>query len=214
MNGSTECKSILRVDCGECPREPHTKSSALDYLNFFSNDIDWELISKQFKDIDWTLVLTGFSPDEQLAIIMEKIHNICKANIPLRKSANKTGKPKIPRDRRILMRKRKKVSDQLKLSLSDAWKKKLQRKLVDIEILLQESHHSSKLASEIKAVEAIKTNPKYFYSYAMKFSTLSSSVGPLINENNLYTGSSKEMADFFSNQYKSAFSEPSMIQIM
>ena len=57
-----ECKSILRVDCVESNELP-TKSSALDYLNFFSNDIDWELISNQFKSIDWRLMLTGLSPD-------------------------------------------------------------------------------------------------------------------------------------------------------
>ena len=208
-----ECKSILGVDCGESSNEPPTKSSALDYLNFFSNDIDWELISKQFKDIDWRVVLSGASPDEQLAIIMEKIHNICKANIPLRKSANKSGKPKIPRDRRILMRKRKKLSDKLKLTLSEQRKSKLQRKLVDIEISLQQSHQKSRMASEIKAVEAIRNNPKYFYSYAKKLSTFNSSVGPLINEKNLYTGSSKEMADILSNQYNSVFSEPSNVTL-
>ena len=100
------------------------------------------------------------------------------------------------------------MSEQLKLSLSEARKKKLQRKLVDIEISLQQSHRLTRVASEIKAVDSIRKNPKYFYSYAKKFSTLSSRVGPLLDSNNLYTGSSKEMAEILSNQYKSVFSEP------
>ena len=33
-------------------------------------------------------------------------------------------------------------------------------------------------------------------------------MGPLLDNNNLYTGSSKEMAEILSNQYKSVFSEP------
>ena len=60
------------------------------------------------------------------------------------------------------MRKRKAIFDQLKLELSETRKKKLNRKLVDIEVSLQKSHHISKIAGETKALEAIKKNPKYF----------------------------------------------------
>ena len=63
------------------------------------------------------------------------------------------------------MRKRKKIHDQLKLNLSDARKVKLNRRLVDIEISLQRSHQASKSAKQMKAITAIKKNPKYFYSY-------------------------------------------------
>ena len=97
-----ECKSLLGAS-EESAIERPPKASALDNLNFFSNDIDWELISVQFEDINWTRVLEALSPQEQLNLIMEKIVDICKANIPLKKSA-RSCKPKIPRDRRILMR--------------------------------------------------------------------------------------------------------------
>ena len=158
--------------------------SPLDNLNFLSNDIDWEAIAKQFKAIDWELILSGLAPEQQLNVVMEKIHSICKGNIPLRKTLTKSGKPKIPRDRRIQTRKRKKIFDQLKLEISEIRKKKLNRKLVDIEVLLQKSHLNSKMAGETKALEAIKKNPKYFYSYAKKFSSLTTKVGPLLDEKN------------------------------
>ena len=159
-----ECKSLLGVT-EESVKEQPPKASALDNLNFFSNDIDWEVISAQFEDIDWSQVLEGLSPQDQLNLLMKKIVDICKANIPLKKSA-RSGKPKIPRDRRILMRKRKKISVQLEFQLSDARRKKLQRKLVDIELSLQKSHFASKIANENRAIGAIKNNSKYFFSYA------------------------------------------------
>ena len=106
------------------------------------------------------------------------------------------------------MRKRKKIFDQLKLQLSDARRKKLNRNLVDIEVSLQKSHLVSKMAGETKAIEAIKKNPKYFYSYAKKFSTLTHKIGPLLDENNRYTGSSTKMSEILSKQYESVFSEP------
>ena len=204
-----ECKTILGTCAEDCDSEIPKKVSPLDNLNFLSNDINWEEIANHFKAINWELILSGLTPDEQLNMVMEKIHSICKDNIPLRKTLTKTGKPKIPRDRRILMRKRKKIFDQLKLQLCDARRKKLNRKLVDIEVSLQKSHHVSKMAGETKAIEAIKKNPKYFYSYAKKFSSLTNKVGPLLDENNFYTGSSKKMSEILSKQYESVFSEPS-----
>ena len=90
------------------------------------------------------------------------------SHIPHKKSMTKNRKPKIPRDRRILMRKRKKINDRMKLSLSEATRKKLQHKLVNIEISLQQSHKASYQARENKAVDAIKSNPKYFFAYAKK----------------------------------------------
>ena len=157
-----ECKTILGTRLEEGDSEIPKKVSPLDNLNFLSNDIDWEAIAKQFKAIDWELILSGLAPEQQLNVVMEKIHSICKSNIPLRKTLTKTGKPKIPRDRRILMRKRKKIFEQLKLDISDARRKKLNRKLVDIEVSLQKSHRSSKMLGETKAIEAIKKKSKKF----------------------------------------------------
>ena len=158
-------------------------------MTIFSNDIDWELICQQLDTINWNELLLDHPPDAQLDIIMKKFYDICKANVPLRKSANRTGKPKIPRERRILMRKRKKVSDQLKLQLSEARRKKLQRKLVDIEVSLQKSHQTDKVIADNKAIQAIKNNSKYFFTYAKKHSTLTCKVEPLLDENNMYRGS-------------------------
>ena len=84
------------------------------------------------------------------------------------------------------MRKRKKITNQLQLKLSLARIAKLQRKLVDIEIALQESHTRSRNAREQKAVESIKSNPKYFFSYAKSHSKLHTEIGPLLREDNTY----------------------------
>ena len=59
--------------------EQPIKSSPLDNLNFHSNDINWEHISNLFKEINWTLILYGLTPEKQLelAIVLEKICEIC-----------------------------------------------------------------------------------------------------------------------------------------
>ena len=62
-------------------------------------------------------------------------------------------------------------------------------KLINIELLLQRSYKKSVTAEEQKATKAIKSNPKYFFSYAKKYSKVKTKIGPLLNERNKYTSS-------------------------
>ena len=59
-----------------------------------------------------------------------------------------------------------------------------------------------------KAVKAIKTNSKYFFSYAKKNSKIKSKVGPLRNSSGQLTSKSKEMAEVLLKQYVTVFSKP------
>ena len=59
-----------------------------------------------------------------------------------------------------------------------------------------------------KAVDAIKTNSKYFYSYSNKFSKVKSNIGPLMDNTNKLILGPQKMAEILSKQYKSVFSEP------
>ena len=107
------------------------------------------------------------------------------------------------------MRKRRKLTDQLDTSISIARKEKIRKKLVTIELLLQKSHTAATERKEKLAIKAIKTNSRFFFSYAKQFSVTKSKVGPLLNEQNEFTGSSYEMANILSRQYSSVFSKPS-----
>ena len=107
------------------------------------------------------------------------------------------------------MRKRRKLSLKLEAATLDVQKGKLKSKLVKIELLLQASHNEASRRKEQLAVKAIKTNPRFFYSYAKQFSVTKTSIGPLLNESNEFTNSSCEMANILSKQYSSVFSTPS-----
>ena len=77
-----------------------------------------------------------------------------------------------------------------------------------IELLLQASHNEASQRKEQLAVKAIKNNPRFFFSYAKQFSVTKTSIGPLLNENNEFSSSSREMASILSKQYSSVFSTP------
>ena len=59
-----------------------------------------------------------------------------------------------------------------------------------------------------KAVDTVKSNRRYFYSYAKRFSKLRSNVGPQKDENGSLQHRLKTMADILQTQYCSVFSDP------
>eukprot|EP00111_Clytia_hemisphaerica_P017726 TCONS_00052438-protein len=125
---------------------------------------------------------------------------ITKSNIPLRKHIKKTI---IPRDRQILMRKRKKLK---KRQLN----KNTKSRLIDIQLKLQSSYANERYNQELDAISKIKVNPKFFYSYAKRFSKTKPKVGPLLLDpiTNKLTDNNLQMANILQDQYKSVFTPP------
>ena len=65
-----------------------------------------------------------------------------------------------------------------------------------------------KLKKEGEALGKIKRNPKYFYSYANKFSKTKTRVGPLADSNGETVKDPYLMAEMLKKQYESTFSDP------
>ena len=61
---------------------------------------------------------------------------------------------------------------------------------------------------ETRAVSAIKTNSKYFFTYARKFSKIPSAIGPFIDQAKNIVSCPTKMAKMLANQYNSVFSVP------
>ena len=102
-----------------------------------------------------------------------------------------------------MIRKRKKLTKKNSKSY------KIKQKLIDIELLLQESYKRERNKVELDASSKIKTNPKYFFSYAKRFSKTKPKVGPLKDlATNKLTSNSQEMANILQNQYCSVFAPP------
>ena len=106
------------------------------------------------------------------------------------------------------MKKRRILIGRMENISSIKQKKKVREKLIQIEMLLQRSHQKGMQRREQLALKSIKTNPKYFFSYAKQFSSTRSKIGPLLNKLRIYTNSSAEMAEILSTQYSSVFTKP------
>ena len=128
--------------------------------------------------------------------------------VPKRKASGKRKGNCIPRTRRILMRRRGKINKQLASAVTDCKRIKLSTELKDIEKKLKESYQAEKSEMEHRAVTAIKKNSKYFFSYARKFSQISSAVGPLIDIASNIVSCPAKMAEMLADQYSKVFSKP------
>ena len=106
------------------------------------------------------------------------------------------------------MRRRRKVAKQLTTTQPPSKKNKLDSELIDIERKLQESYTRSNDHQEQKAIDAIRRNPKYFFSYVKKFSKIKTAIGPLLGQDGNYISDSKDMATALGIQYSSVFSTP------
>ena len=183
-------------------------STLFDATNYFSEDVEWDSIKLFLRSQNF---LSEFDQQETAAAKLDYLIKSCEvigANNAPKKNSFNSKKQKIPRVRKTLMRRRRKVTTHLAKNLSPVQKSKLINELIEIERKLQDSFTSSEHHQEAKAIEAIKHNPKYFFSYVKKFSKMKTVIGPLKNTNSEYVSDSKDMANVLAKQYTSVFSTP------
>ena len=181
--------------------------NTFDTLNFFSDDTDWDQMKNELSQVNWEQKYTTITdPVDKLDKYAKICESIAVKHTPKKKIAKLAGKSKIPRDRKILMRRRRKVVNQLAKHQTPTLRRKLSRELIEIEMKLQDSFILYNTIQENKAIESIKRNPKYFFTYVKKFSKNKPSVGPLLNADKQFVVDNKAMADILSEQYSSVFS--------
>ena len=137
-------------------------------FNFFSDDINWESTNHAFSNYNWWWDFKGCTPDA----MMEKFCAICLVSVPdyvPPRSKAQSSNNKIPRHRRIFMRTRRRINIQLSKAPTEERRQALRKRLVEIEKKLQYSNHSQTAARKKKAVDSIRRNLKYFFSYAKSF---------------------------------------------
>ena len=179
-------------------------------LNFFSPDIDWDKLNEILENVNWEEEL--YDKDNDPNIIVDKFYtlvfNVCKDLVPIKKKQNTKQICKAVRYRRSLIKRRRKITKRLMNIKATNRITSIKKELIEIEKKLQKSFQSSHHHMEEKAIEAIKSNSKYFFSYVKAKSKVKTGIGPLYNADKKLTKNSKEMAEILSQQYVKVFSQP------
>ena len=178
----------------------------LNLASFNLHKADWKSIRSFLKSINWYAVLENKSNEEGLQIIISIVFDALESFCPKYKSKRGQNKSHIPRDRRILFQQRKRMKNKVKkLGPNTLRAHRLQNDIVEIERRIMGSKHAERLLEEEKAVNNIKENPKFFYSFARKHQKIKSDIGPLKVNGTLLT-TPEEICESLSAQYSSVYS--------
>ena len=193
--------SVTQPNYSKVPELPTNFSD----LNFFSQDVSWDGICELLHSTDWSTSLDHLTPNEQLDLILGTLLKASIHNVPLKSSRNDKASI-IPKDRRLLMRKRGKLRRKLNTINNDKFAQ-LTQQISSIDAALVNSTSCELAHKEAMAVKSIKENPKYFYTYAFKKSKIKTPVGPLKDGDKIITDS-HEISNILRKQYESVFSTP------
>ena len=114
----------------------------------------------------------------------------------------------IPRDRRILVRKLGAVRKKLKTVKSDHNKRLIGARLERIDQELKDSVLRQQQLADKAAVEAIKTNQKYFYTFVKNKSKLKTDIIALTDADGSLESDPPKLCELFNQQFAKVFSTP------
>jgi len=194
------------------PRDQDNAPTSFRSLNFFDEDIKWDALSDDLSEYNWSREFRGLSTAEMMDRFITVCLDITRKWVPSRKhnSTPQTQQkpPKIPKQRRSLMRRRTALKKRYVAARSDASRKSLMQKLVHIEKELQKSYSEQRNLVESRAIGKIKNNPKFFFAFAKRFSKVKIGIGPLIDSAKQLISAPRKIAEILSEQYSSVFSSP------
>ena len=91
---------------------------------------------------------------------------------------------------------------------SQTKKESLTKKITKLQNIKKRSIFDERICQETKATDRIKTNSKYFFSYAKRFKHVPSSPSLLVDNNDNTIVDPKLIADLLQDQFKQVFTNP------
>merc|ERR1711874_317239 len=183
--------------------ENDTNLSAYNY-----ESANWKNIKAALKKINWPEVLDEYkTSEEKLKVILEMGIKIIEENCTTFRNQRRSHTNNIPKDRRVLFRKKRKLNKELQKRNPPDRKKQIEKDLGEIDKKLLNSYEEETVLNETRAIENIKSNPKYFFTYARKKLKIRNKVGPFDIEGENFT-SLVDICIKLVQQYSSSFSQP------
>ena len=198
--------SLVRINCclynGLEGNVKANKLRGLESFDFHHSRVNWGEFEGELLRVAWNY---AGSPDEIYDQMLSIFYEIASKYIPKKRGRNR--KNIIPHDRKILMRKKLHLLKQIRTSRHPQRISGLEGKVKSIETDLQKSHEAGAAREESRAIDRIKTNPRYFYSYANSKAKIKAPIGPFKDGTRMIEDA-KEKANILKLQYESVFNVP------
>ena len=188
----------------------HSEKKSMDSLNL--EKAQWSEIKAALSEIDWKHEFEELSVENMCKKLEDKLFTTCAKYTPERTRNVKIYR--IPRNRLILLRKRKKVNSRINMfkyvkpKHNEKQIEKLNAKKFKIEEEIKELIREELHNKEIAAIKQMKKNPKFFYSYVKKSQKTESRIGPLQDKTGKLNGDAEIKANLLQDQYIRVFSKP------
>ena len=172
-----------------------------EYETNKATDKEWTRLDYVLQNINAEELLHDKEPEEQLSRIiktLEEAADLClrKKEAFLKENIDENGplnkRKFIPKQIRRLIRRKEKLSD--RMTKSRCWQKnyKVYKELEEIETEIEDSYKRMRKKEENSAIEKLKKNPKFFYTYAKKFSKTNQQLSGLLREDQSLATSPRE----------------------
>ena len=207
------------------PISPAAKTTIdVDPLSFRAVDFhkaDFTGLNKDLEDVDWPMLKELCQNDADGSMFLELIRLVV-LQLTLKHSPPKTEKSgsykgKTVRQEYTMKRKRRKLKAKAAvLQIKNPTSQLLPKLKNDVNLLTYDikEHIMANLdRKETKAVETIKSNPRYFFSYAKRFAKTKSTISPLRDEDGTLKMTAYEKAEILQSQYVKVFSDPESADI-
>ena len=158
------CQTSL--SCSKGTHEYPEELSVFDEINLKSELTNWDAINLNIGSHDWNFLFENKSVAEMLDILIKVCETAASSHSPPKPRRKRCNR--IPRLRKVLMRRRTKLRRALTGAITDQRRVSITSHLIQIEREIQESYKTQLKSEEEKAVGTIKKNPKFFYSYTKK----------------------------------------------
>ena len=170
---------------------------------------DWKILKAKLKEINWNDTLENCNNStEKTDAILDIVSTAVEENCDKFKQSRGKVRKVIPRDRRILLRSKKKLKAKMKdKNQPNDRKEIIEKGITDIDEKLLTSHQNERINEELCAINNMKVNPKHFFTYAKKHIKTKSCIGPFKINENLITAP-VEISENLSKQYSTSFSTP------
>ena len=199
-------KALMSFNPGTWEKAQSSYLGEMSFRSLDFNRADYDILNAKLSATDWEELRDSTTFAEFPSEFTNKVLDICLENVPRKQPPS--GKPRIYN---TLRRKKSRLNIRLLAAkcANDATRiKKLEDEIGLLSFKIKEAivHHLNE--SERRAVEKIKENPKYFYSYAKSFSKVKHSISTLLNGEKKLVTDSKDLADILQTQFCSVFSDP------
>ena len=191
---------------------PNFSVSSFRSLDFYKADYD--RINHLLDYVNWNKLWQLCDPEEFPELLNLVLLQICEIGCPRKQASVRRRGSSVS----TLSRKKRKLKLWLQLAEQNpvataAHLESLRNQISSVHADIRDVINQDLNYREQQAVDKVHSNPKYFYSYAKKFSKHKCSIPMLFNGDKRTCPNPEEIANILQRQFISVFSDPSAINI-